>query len=67
MIPLSSSASVYQSAPCPRSASIWSAGERYPGEDTHLAPSLPAAVERLMQPILSGRIAPTQTIAIDED
>lgn len=41
--------------------------EKHPGEDSLLAPSLPTAVECLVQPILRGRIAPTQAIAIDKD
>lgn len=41
--------------------------EKHPAEDTLLAPSLPTAVERLVRPILRGRISPTQAIAIDED
>ena len=38
----------------------------HPGEDTHVAPPLPAIVEGLGRAILPRRIAPTQTIAIDE-
>ena len=36
-------------------------------EDARLAPPLPAAVKRLVQPILLRRIAPSQAVAIDED
>jgi hypothetical protein len=39
----------------------------HPGEDPHVAPSLPAVVERLGRTILPWRIAPPQPIAVDED
>lgn len=41
--------------------------QKHPGEDAFLAPSLPSAIKGLVRPILHGRIAPTQAIAIDED
>lgn len=41
--------------------------EKHPGEDTLLAPTLPATVEGLVRTIFCRRIPPPQTIAIDED
>jgi hypothetical protein len=41
--------------------------EKHPGEDPFLAPSYPPAVKGLVRPILRGRIASTQAVAIDED
>lgn len=38
----------------------------HPGKDPHVAPPLPAIVEGLVRPILLGRIAPPQAIAVDE-
>ena len=38
-----------------------------PGEDPHIAPPLPAVVQSLGRTILSGRVAPAQPIAVDED
>jgi len=38
-----------------------------PGEHTHLAPPLPAVVERLGRPLPGRRITPPQAIATDED
>ena len=36
-------------------------------EDAFLAPPLPATVKRLVRPVFLRRVAPSQTIAIDED
>ena len=38
-----------------------------PGEDPVLAPAFPAVVERLGGPVFPRRVAPSQTIAVDED
>lgn len=38
-----------------------------PGEDTPVAPTLPAVVERLVRPVFPWRISPPQAITIDED
>ena len=39
----------------------------HPGEDALIAPSLPTVVERLVWAAFSGRVAPSQAIAINED
>jgi hypothetical protein len=39
----------------------------HPGEDPHVAPSLPSVVKGLGRAILPWRIAPTQPVAIDKD
>ncbi len=38
-----------------------------PSKDPHVAPTLPAVIERLRRSIFPGRVAPAQAIAIDED
>lgn len=39
----------------------------HPGEDPHVAPSLPSVVKGLGRAILPWRIAPPQPVAIDKD
>ena len=41
--------------------------QEHPGEDALFAPTLPAAIKRLVRPIFRRRITPPQPIAIDED
>lgn len=50
-----------------RAATLIRKREKHLREDAFLAPSLPAAVKGLVRPVFRRRIAPPQTIAIDED
>ena len=38
-----------------------------PREHAHIAPPLPAVIERLVRTVLARRVSPAQAIAIDED